>query len=66
MENYIVRIYRRDNPCPNGTVGYIEIPVTGKRQVFHSLAELGDILAAPVEFTSPVIKIGESIQAEIA
>jgi hypothetical protein len=45
MENYIVRIYRRDECQPDNIAGLVETAETGATQPFHSLSELTMILA---------------------
>ena len=45
MENYIVRIYRRDKYQPDGIVGLVETVETGEIQPFRTLSELTTILA---------------------
>lgn len=45
MENYIVRIYRRDEYQPDGIVGLLEAVETGEIQPFRTLSELTAILA---------------------
>ena len=47
MENYIVRIYRRDSDQPDSIVGLVESVETGEIQSFHSVSELTEIIAAP-------------------
>ncbi len=40
MENYIVRIYRRDEQNPDDVIGMVERVEWGDRQPFRSLSEL--------------------------
>ena len=47
MENYILRIYRRDECQLDGTVGLVEAVETGEIQPFRTLSELTTILAEP-------------------
>jgi hypothetical protein len=46
-ESYVVRVYRRGNTDPREIVGVVEVPESGRQAVFHGLAELSAILAAP-------------------
>jgi hypothetical protein len=45
MENYILRIYRRDERYPERVVGIVEDAGTGERLSFGTLAELTTILS---------------------
>jgi hypothetical protein len=45
MENYIVRIYRRDDLEPDGVTGVVEAVETGEMQPFSALSELATLLA---------------------
>ncbi len=45
MENYIVRIYRRDEYQPGSLVGLVELVETGETQRFRTLSELTSIFA---------------------
>lgn len=45
MENYIVRIYRRDDNDPENVVGMLESVETQKQQPFHSLVTLTRLLS---------------------
>ena len=45
MENYIVRIYRRDADDPGSVVGTVECVETRMNKPFHGLKRLGDLLA---------------------
>lgn len=45
MENYIVRVYRRDEQKPDEVVGIVERVEKEDRQPFHSLSELCKILS---------------------
>jgi len=45
MENYIVRIYRRDDLNPDDVIGMVERVERDDRQPFHSLSELYEILS---------------------
>jgi hypothetical protein len=45
MQNYIVRIYRRDELDPDGVTGLVEAVETGAIQPFSTLSELATLLA---------------------
>jgi hypothetical protein len=45
MENYIVRIYRRDKYRPDLLVGLVQAVETGKIRSFRTLSELTAILS---------------------
>lgn len=45
MENYILRIYRRDERYPERVVGVVEDVETGERLPFRNLSELITILS---------------------
>ena len=45
MENYIVRIYRRDEQNPDDVIGMVERVEWDDRQPFHGLSELCEILS---------------------
>jgi len=45
MENYIVRVYRRDIQNTCGVVGLVENVENEEKLVFHSLEELCSILS---------------------
>ena len=45
MENYIVRIYRRDEDDPHGVTGLVEFVETGEKRTFSRLSELATLLA---------------------
>jgi hypothetical protein len=45
MENYILRIYRRDECQPDAVVGLVEPVESGEIQPFRTLTELKAILA---------------------
>jgi hypothetical protein len=45
VENYIVRIYRRETDDPNGVIGTVECVETRTNKPFHGLRRLGDLLA---------------------
>jgi hypothetical protein len=47
VENYIVRIYRRDIADPNGIVGLVEMVEREETVAFHSIFELLEILTMP-------------------
>ena len=44
MENYIVRIYRRDQSQPETVTGLVEAVETGETHPFSSLGELAELL----------------------
>lgn len=46
LDNYIVRIYRRDGGDPRKVAGIVEEVGVKENQVFHNLDELWDILAS--------------------
>lgn len=64
MENYIVRIYRRNASDPNEVVGYVECVETAENLPFTSIADLVAILSTACgEPTSkPVSAIGCGIK----
>lgn len=45
VENYIVRIYRREANDPDRVVGTVECVETRSHKPFHGLDALGDLLA---------------------
>ena len=45
VENYIVRIYRREADDPASVVGIIECVESSVQVPFHGLGKLGDLLA---------------------
>ena len=45
MENYIVRVYRRDMQNTHGVVGLVENVEKEEKLVFHNLEELCSILS---------------------
>ena len=45
MENYIVRVYRRDIQNTCGVIGLVENVENEEKLVFHSLEELCSILS---------------------
>lgn len=47
MENYIVRIYRRDEYNPDGLAGIVEFVETGEKRPFHRLTDLLAALQQP-------------------
>ena len=47
MENYIVRIYRRDQNKPDEIAGLVELVEAEKRQAFKNMDELSQILCRP-------------------
>ena len=53
MENYIVRVYRREEGDPEAVVGVLENVETRQRQVFHSLPGLCGMLACHPPCAAP-------------
>lgn len=49
LDNYIVRIYRRDGKDPQRVAGIVEEVGVKGNQVFHNLEELCNILTAVKE-----------------
>ncbi len=49
MENYIVRIYRRDSGNPFEIAGIVESVEDEKKQAFKNMNELSQILRSPEE-----------------
>jgi hypothetical protein len=47
LENYIVRIYRRDQDRPDGIAGLVELVEAEKKQAFKNMDELSRILCSP-------------------
>lgn len=47
MDNYIVRLYRRDADNPENLVGLVETVGEEGKQPFHNVSELMLILAKP-------------------
>lgn len=45
MENYIVRIYRRDPSDPDAIIGTVECVETQTQQPFHGIRKLGNLLS---------------------
>ena len=45
MENYIVRIYRREADDPGSVIGTVECVETRQNKPFHGLEKLSDLLA---------------------
>lgn len=76
VENYIVRIYRREADDPDRVVGTVECVETRSHKPFHGLHALGDLLAdaglttvaeadkafAPAPADAPVI--GADVESE--
>jgi hypothetical protein len=64
MENYIVRLYRRDSTNPEKLVGLIETVGLDKTRSFHTVNELVAILSEPhtLERTvpQPVLRVIEA------
>lgn len=56
MENYIVRIYRRDKYRPDLLVGLVQAVETGKIRSFRTLSELTTILAETPVMTGEIEK----------
>ena len=49
MENYIVRIYRRDQDKPAEIAGLVELIEVEKKQAFKNIDELSQILCSPMK-----------------
>jgi len=49
LENYIVRIYRRDQDKPAEIAGLVELVETEKKQAFKNMDELSQILCNPMK-----------------
>jgi uncharacterized membrane protein len=49
LENYIVRIYRRDQDRPSEIAGLVELVEAEKKQAFKNIDELSQILCCPVK-----------------
>ena len=47
MDNYVLRIYRRDLDNPEATVGMLHEVATEVKRPFHGLAELYEMLCLP-------------------
>ena len=47
MENYVVRIYRRQKTQPEKVVGLVEHPENGSTERFSGMSELVNILLTP-------------------
>lgn len=45
MENYIVRIYRRDDSNSENVIGMVESVETQRQQPFHNLVTLTELLS---------------------
>jgi len=46
MENYIVRIYRRDDSDPDAVMGVVESVEDDRQQTFDSIEQLSSLLAS--------------------
>lgn len=53
MENYIIRIYRRDHDKPVAIAGIVESVETETKQAFKSMDELSRILCKPEKKFTP-------------
>ena len=49
MENYIVRIYRRDQDRPDEIAGLVELVEVEKKQAFKNMDELSKIICSPMK-----------------
>jgi hypothetical protein len=49
LENYIVRIYRRDQDRPDEIAGLVELVEVEKKQAFKNIDELSQILCCPIK-----------------
>ncbi|UCF30745.1 MAG: hypothetical protein JSV26_11985 [bacterium] len=47
MDNYIIRIYRREENDPGNVTGIVEFVETERRESFRSAEELLEILCGP-------------------
>ena len=52
VENYIVRIYRRDADDPEGVVGTVECVETQIQQPFHGIGRLGMLLSGTAQVSA--------------
>ena len=52
MENYIVRIYRRDDCQPESITGLVEAVESGETQSFSTLTELATLLGGTTSVTA--------------
>lgn len=53
MENYIIRIYRRDPANPLKPVGTVEVVETSETRAFTQVSELVDIICSAGGLSSP-------------
>jgi len=53
LENYIVRIYRRDQDRPSEIAGLVELVEAEKKQAFKNMDELSQILCSPEKKKTP-------------
>jgi hypothetical protein len=53
LENYIVRIYRRDQDRPSEIAGLVELVEAEKKQAFKNIDELLQILCSPEKKKTP-------------
>jgi hypothetical protein len=53
MENYIIRIYRRDPADPHKPVGMVEIVETSETRAFTQASELVDIICSAGDSAAP-------------
>lgn len=69
MENYIVRVMRRD-PGQGGRAahldGVVEVVESGKRRAFHNADELWSILGEDIAAMDEQVATLETIDSEVA
>ncbi len=53
MENYIIRIYRRDPDDPLKPVGMVEVVETSETRTFTHASELVDIICSAGDSSEP-------------
>ena len=66
MENYIIRIYRRDDQNPDDVIGMVERVEWGDRQPFRGLSELCKILSLyPADARRTEMHISHGLSASV-
>ena len=66
MENYIVRIYRRDDQNPDDVIGMVERVEWDDRQPFRGLSELCKILSlCPADACRTEMHISRELTASV-
>jgi hypothetical protein len=53
MENYIIRIYRRDPDDPHKPFGMVEFVETSETRTFRHVSELVDIICSTGDSSAP-------------